>query len=78
MAKDFRQVFRDATDLPEADRATLAGLLIESLDPEPDPDVEAAWAEEIRRRVADLNAGSVKTIPWEEVREALFDRLNDR
>jgi putative addiction module component (TIGR02574 family) len=78
MAKDFRQVFRDATDLPETDRATLAGLLIESLDPEPDPGVEAAWAEEIRRRIADMDAGSVKTIPWEEVREALFDRLNDR
>jgi putative addiction module component (TIGR02574 family) len=78
MAKDFKQVFRDATDLSEADRATLADLLIESLEPEPDPGVEAAWAEEIQRRVADLDAGSVKTIPWEEVRAALFTRLNDR
>lgn len=78
MAKNFRQVFMDATDLPEDDRATLAGLLIGSLDPGPDVAVEAAWAEEIRRRIADLDAGSVKTIPWEEIREALFDRLNDR
>ena len=58
------------------DRATLAGLLIESLEGEPDPDVEAAWAAEIERRVAELDAGTVKTIPWEEVRQRLPDRLN--
>lgn len=78
MPKDFRQVFKDAADLPEDDRATLAGLLIESLEPEPDADVEEAWAREIERRVAQLDAGSVRTIPWDEVRQRLFDRLNDR
>lgn len=78
MPRDFRDIFRDATDLPERDRATLAGLLIESLESEPDPDVEAAWAAEIERRVAELDAGNVKTIPWEEVRQRLLDRLNAR
>ena len=78
MAKDFIEVFRDATELPEGDRARLAGLLIESLEGDPDPDVESAWASEIERRVADLDAGTVKTIPWEEVRQKLLDRLNGR
>ena len=78
MPKDFNEIFRDAADLPEHDRATLAGLLIESLESEPDPDVEAAWAAEIERRVADLETGAVKTIPWEEVRQRLLDRLNAR
>jgi putative addiction module component (TIGR02574 family) len=78
MAKDFKDVFRDAAELSEQDRATLAGLLIESLEGEPDADVEAAWATEIARRVADLDAGTVKTIPWEEVRRRLLDRLNAR
>ena len=78
MPKDFNEIFRDAADLPEHDRATLAGLLIESLESEPDPDIEAAWAAEIERRVADLKTGSVKTIPWEEVRQRLLDRLNAR
>jgi putative addiction module component (TIGR02574 family) len=78
MAKDFKEIFRDATDLPEHDRAALAGLLIESLEAEPDPDVEAAWAAEIERRVAQLDSGAVKTIPWEEVRQRLLDRLNAR
>jgi putative addiction module component (TIGR02574 family) len=78
MARDFRDVFRDATELSEDERAALAGLLIESLEGDPDPDVEAAWAAEIERRVAELDAGSVKTIPWEEVRQRLLDRLNAR
>jgi putative addiction module component (TIGR02574 family) len=78
MAKDFNEIFRDASELSEQDRATLAGLLIESLEGEPDPDVEAAWAAEIERRVAQVDAGTVKTIPWEEVRQRLLDRLNAR
>jgi putative addiction module component (TIGR02574 family) len=67
---------RDASELSERDRATLAGLLIESLDAEPEPDVEAAWSAEIERRVADIDSGNVKAIPWEDVRRRLLDRLN--
>jgi putative addiction module component (TIGR02574 family) len=78
MPKDFNEIFREATELSEQDRATLAGLLIESLEGEADPEVEAAWAAEIERRVAELDAGTVKTIPWEEVRQRLLDRLNAR
>ncbi len=78
MPKDFKEIFREAAELPERDRATLAGLLIESLEPEPDAEVEAAWAQEIQRRVAELDAGTVKTIPWEEVRKELFSRINGR
>ena len=42
MARDLRKRFREAFDLPESERATLAGLLIESLEPAPDPEVEEA------------------------------------
>jgi putative addiction module component (TIGR02574 family) len=78
MPKDVTALFRDAAELSERDRATLAGLLIESLEADPEPDVEAAWSDEIKRRVADLDAGNVETIPWEEVRRRLLDRLNAR
>jgi hypothetical protein len=40
--------------------------------------VEAAWSREIVRRVAELDAGTVQTIPWEEVREELFGRRDER
>lgn len=78
MPKDLHDILRDATELSEADRATLAGLLIESLEGEPDSDVDAAWSVEIARRVAEIEAGTVKTVPWDEVRKRLLDRLNAR
>lgn len=74
MPKGLGQIFREASELPERDRATLAGLLIESLDPQDDSEVEAAWEREIERRVAELDDGSVETVPWEEVRRQLFGR----
>jgi len=40
MPKDVTALFRDASELPERDRATLAGLVIESLEAETVPDVE--------------------------------------
>ncbi len=33
-----------------------------------DQDIEAAWSKEIKRRVAEIDAGTVELVPWEEVR----------
>ena len=76
MRRKLNDLFREASELSERERAELAGLLLESLDGEPDQDVEAAWAEEIERRVRQLDSGEVKTIPWQQVRTELFARLN--
>ena len=78
MSRDLKELFGEAAKLSEQDRAALAGLLIESLEPAEEPDVEAAWSEEIARRVAEIDSGAVELIPWEEVREELFGRRNDR
>ena len=78
MSRTFTELWREAAELTEEERASLAGLLIESLEGEPDPDVEAAWAAEIEKRVAELEGGTANTIPWDEVRRRLLDRLNAR
>jgi putative addiction module component (TIGR02574 family) len=78
MSRTFTDVWKEAAELSDEDRAALAGLLIESLEGEPDPDVEAAWAAEIEKRVAELDAGTVESIPWEQVRQRLLNRLNAR
>jgi putative addiction module component (TIGR02574 family) len=52
--------------VPE-ERGTLMRLLIEALDAE----VEDGWRVEIERRMAELDSGSVETIPREEVRARL-------
>lgn len=77
MARDVAELFEEASQLTEMDRAELAGRLLESLHGEPDENVEAAWAEEIERRIRQIDSGEVKTIPWEEVRAKLYARLND-
>jgi putative addiction module component (TIGR02574 family) len=72
MARDLKFVFREVFELSEADRAALAGLLFESLEPPPDDDVEELWAKEAERRWLEIESGAVQTIPWEEVRAKLF------
>lgn len=72
MTPEARQLIKQALALDEKDRASMAGVLIESLRGEVDPDADEAWDVEIRRRVEELDSGSVETIPWSEVRQQLF------
>jgi putative addiction module component (TIGR02574 family) len=74
MGRDLKELFREAAQLSDEDRAALAGLLLESIEPGPEPEVEAAWAAEIERRMAEIDSGAVQMIPWEEVRKELFRR----
>lgn len=70
MTQEATELLKKALTLSAEERAQLVGSLLESLDePREDPAVvEAAWNEEIARRIADLDSGKAKTIPWEEVR----------
>ena len=72
MAAELTQLFREAMELEDSDRATLAGLLIESLEGPQDTDVESAWAAEVERRWQEIQSGKVQTIPWDEVKARLF------
>jgi len=74
MSTHVTELFRKASILSEEERATLAGLLIESLETEFDPNVEEAWRQEIERRVAELDSGTAKTVPWETLRAELLRR----
>jgi putative addiction module component (TIGR02574 family) len=74
MNKDASRILEEALKLPIEARAALAGSLIESLDEVIDDNVEAAWAEEIAQRVADLDSGKAKTIPWSKARRLILSR----
>jgi putative addiction module component (TIGR02574 family) len=74
MKRDAAEILKEALVLPSEARAALAGSLLDSLDTEVDEDAEAAWATEVNRRVAELDCGAVKTIPWAEVRRRLTAR----
>jgi putative addiction module component (TIGR02574 family) len=68
------EIIASALQLPLAEREQIVEALQESLidetidhgPEEPADEVEAAWSEEIARRIADIDSGRVKTIPSEE------------
>jgi putative addiction module component, TIGR02574 family len=74
----LQELYREVSQLTEHERAELAGFLLESLEGEPDVSVEVAWAEEIERRVRQLESGEATTIPWEQVRAELYARLHEK
>jgi putative addiction module component (TIGR02574 family) len=59
-------VFEAALALSDDDRAKLVQKLVESLDGEPDPHAEAAWAAEIERRLARIDAGQASSLSMDE------------
>ena len=60
------EVFDAALALPEDDRAKLAEKLVESLDGDVSADAEDAWAAEIERRLAKIDAGQAKLLSMED------------
>ena len=72
MARDLKELIREAAELPESDRAMLGGVMIESLEPKPTAAVKAAWSREIERRVREIDEGTVELLDWDDVRVELF------
>ena len=69
MTQEAADLLKKALSLPVSERADLAGSLIESLDNTQDESVQAAWDEEVARRMADIDSGAVKPVllPGEEL-----------
>ncbi len=69
MTPDVSELLKKALALPPEARAALATSLFESLDEGPaDQGIEAAWSEEVKRRIEDIDSGKVQMIPYEEAR----------
>jgi putative addiction module component (TIGR02574 family) len=71
MSEHVQQLFKSALQLDDHERAELAGLLLGSIEEQYDADAQAAWSDEIARRLEELNSGAVTLIPWAEVRRRL-------
>lgn len=78
MTAKARKVFAEALTLDPAERADLAASLLDSLEDGEDADAEQAWAQEIERRMREVEAGTVKTIPWSEARQRILALRDDR
>lgn len=61
--------------LPLSERAHLVHLLLDSLDATSEPDIQAIWLSEARRRADDIDTSKVKLVSGEELErqvQALF------
>ena len=61
----------EALALAPDERSVVVIALLDSLDGEDEAIASRAWADEIRRRKADLRSGVEKTVPWSEARARL-------
>ena len=75
MTKAAEAVLADASRLDLDARAEVAAELLVSLDGPADPDAESAWAAEIERRVAAIEAGTAKLEAWEDVKRTRLRRI---
>ena len=66
MSSLVEELSRKARALPAEDRVRLAEELLATVQ-EVDAAVEAAWEEEIKRRIAEIDSGTAKLIPADEV-----------
>ncbi|MFA5915854.1 MAG: addiction module protein [Burkholderiales bacterium] len=66
MSSLIEELSRKALALPAEDRVRLAEEILATVQ-EADTEVEAAWEEEIRLRIAEIDSGRAKLIPADEV-----------
>ena len=70
MGLPLKMLETEALELPSGERAQLAKTLLVSLDDDPGDgpaEVERSWDVEIRRRLAELEAGTAELISAEEI-----------
>ncbi len=72
MSPKASELLRQALNLDEVDRASLAGALVESLESATDSNATEEWQAVVQRRVQELESGAVESVGWTEVRERLF------
>ena len=70
MSALFDELSKRSRELAIEERAQLAQVLLESVDQEAEPQVQAAWETEIASRLAKYERGEARLIPATEVFEA--------
>jgi putative addiction module component (TIGR02574 family) len=72
---EVSRLLEQALALSVEEQEALAESLISNLGGKVDEGVAAAWDDEIKRRIDELDSGKAKTIPWSEVRRRNLAKL---
>jgi putative addiction module component (TIGR02574 family) len=75
MTPQVSKLLEQALSLSIEEQEALADSLISNLGGKVDEGVQAAWDEEVKRRIEELDSGKAKTTPWDEVRERNLRKL---
>lgn len=67
MARSLIEIQEEIRALSYSDQEALLKVLLEELDGPADPDVDAAWLEEAQRRCREIDEGTVRCVPADEV-----------
>jgi putative addiction module component (TIGR02574 family) len=76
MTRSTEEVILEAMSLPPDARAIVADRLLMSLDSPRRKEIDILWAEEVERRVRQIETGEVKPIPGEDVFKEIRNDLN--
>ena len=69
MSQAVEQLLDAALALPDEEQLRLVDALLAAVDERGLRPFEDTWLAEIQRRSAEFDAGTVKSIPWAEVKE---------
>ena len=67
MSRSFAEIADEALTLPQGEQLRLARTLLEKAEASGDVGAEAAWEEEIERRIHKIDAGLAKGRPFADV-----------
>jgi hypothetical protein len=75
MNRSFIEIAEEALTLPQREQLRLARTLLENAEAAGDVGAEAAWEEEIERRIHKIDAGLAKGRPFADVLRDIDRRL---
>jgi putative addiction module component (TIGR02574 family) len=75
MTPEVSKLLEQALSLSVEEQEALADSLISNLGGKVDEAVLAAWDDEIKKRVTELDSGRAQTVSWTEVRQRNLAKL---
>lgn len=78
MNQKVDQVLEAALALSDEDQLRLVAALNAAVEERGLRPFDDVWLDEVRRRSAEYDSGSVQAIPWAEVKERARQRINTR
>lgn len=75
MNRSFVEIADEALTLPQSEQLKLARTLLEKAEASGDVGAEAAWEQEIERRIQKIDAGLAKGRPFADVLRDIDQRL---